>query len=228
MAASDRARERLRKVGVAARANRYRRELKRERPLRAIHLVGVFGTAGFAFVGAILRGISCGSVDPLYSSMSTVCLFGMIACVTLAMLPMAFRIGRGIAARRRRLRARYGSRYMHIPDMPQKAPSEAPHPPREAVPAEETFLTGHCTRKLEQDPWSRPRPSDKGSPHAVRLVGILGAFGSVLVGSLLRGIPDASTYVLYPVLSYACFIGLPVSVLLVAFPNALRVVRRHR
>ncbi|MHC4199184.1 MAG: hypothetical protein ACYSU0_04270, partial [Planctomycetota bacterium] len=97
-------RKRPRRSLLAARADRYRTELKRDKPLRAIHLVGVFGTAGFALVGAVLKGTSSGWHNPLYTSLSIACLIGMIVCLALALIPTALRIGRLIAGRGRRPR----------------------------------------------------------------------------------------------------------------------------
>lgn len=63
----------------------------------------------------------------------------------------------------------------------------------------------------------------------MRLVGLLGAFCSVLVGALLRGMADGSTYLLHSAVSYACFIGLVVSAGIVVFPGfAARFVERIR
>jgi hypothetical protein len=73
------------------------------------------------------------------------------------------------------------------------------------------------------------RLGDSDVPHAVRLVGLLGGVSSVLVGALLRGMADGSTYLLYSVVSYGCFVGLVVSAGLVVFPGfAARCVERVR
>lgn len=225
-------RKRLRPSALAARADRYRMDLKRDKPLRAIHLVGVFGTAGFAVVGAVLKGTSSGWENSLYTSLSAACLFGMVVCLALALLPTALRIGRLIVARGPRPRRRLDSRPLR--DTPPDGPSEAqrrsaPTSTDPAEPSEDNRRAeSHVPGPWEDAPGGR-RPRDSDAPHVMRLVGLLGGVSSVLVGALLRGMADGSTYLLHSAVSYACLIALVVSVGLVVFPGfAARCVERVR
>ena len=259
-------RKRPRRSGPAARADRYRMELKRDRPLRAIHLVGVFGMAGFAVVAALLKGTSSGWENSLYTSLSVACLFGMIVCLTLALLPTALRIGRLIGARGRRPR-RVAALAEPDATRPRRvaalAEPDATRPRRVATPKEpdatrprrETELDGPSeaqrrsapiptdpaepsedNRRAESYahwPWKDApgghRPSDKDAPHLMRLVGLLVGVSSVLVGALLRGMADGSTYLLFSLVSHACLVGLVVSAGLVVFPGfAARCMARFR